>query len=318
MKSNSFTDQLGQKVSWEAFGFNSFHRPALTQARGFWPKTQGVISNQLTTAVCSSRRPSLLTCVNADVYKIKPLADTATESTLSSYLSSGASSWFCGTYHSPPEQASCHSCWWAEGAVWVWGPGSSTRANLQRTSGYLSYLMHIYNAHTHRHTRVKKALSMKKSRFLSMHFKMGSAWPASAGWNGPDPVRFFTGRAGTLQRTRQRDSGLTEQQHRRRLVSFKWTNLHCTSEEQKLLLRVSQHSQSRLQSSDETIWPKVPETPCLFNVLHTVDHKRSCYFDWAPTSWWVATVRKYLPLQTVCPTADWPISHEVKVSKFYL
>lgn len=56
----------------------------------------------------------------------------------------------------------------------------------------------------------------------------------------------------------------------------------------------------------------------LFNVLHTVDRKRSCYFDWAPTSWWIATVPKYLPLQTVCPTADWPISHEVKVSKFYL
>lgn len=273
MKSNSFADQLGQNVSWEVFGFNSFHRPALTQARGFRPKTQDVISNQLTSTVCSPWRPSLLTCANADVYEIKPLADTATESTLSSYLSSGASSWFCGTYHSPPEQASCRSCWWAEGAVWVWGPGSSTRANLQRTSGYLSYLMHIYNAHTHRHTRVKKALSMKKSRFLSTHFKMGSAWPASAGWNGPDPVRFFTGRAGTLQGKRQRDSGLTEQQHGRRLVSFKVqvymfrfflcifkrTNLHCTSEEQKLLLRVSQHRHSRLQSSDETVWPKVAQ-----------------------------------------------------------
>lgn len=136
-----------------------------------------------------------------------------------SYLSSGASSWFCGTCHWPPEQASCRSCWWVEGAVWVWGPGSSTRANLQRTSGYLSYLMRMYNAHTHthRHTRVKKALSMKKSCLLiSMHLKMSSAWPASAGWNGPDPVRFFTGRAGTLQQKRQKDSGLTEQQHRGR------------------------------------------------------------------------------------------------------
>lgn len=94
----------------------------------------------------------------------------------------------------------------------------------------------VYTTHTHRHTRVKKALSMKKSGFLSMHFKMSSAWPASAGWNGPDPVRFFTGRAGTLQQ--------------KRLISFKvrfyrfscfmhfpkWTNLHCTLEEQKLRL----------------------------------------------------------------------------------
>lgn len=73
------------------------------------------------------------------------------------------------------------------------------------------------HTHTHRHTRVKKALSMKKSCLLiSMHLKMSSAWPASAGWNGPDPVRFFTGRAGTLQQKRQNDSGLTEQQHRGR------------------------------------------------------------------------------------------------------
>lgn len=37
-----------------------------------------------------------------------------------------------------------------------------------------------------------------------------AAWPASAGWKGPDPVRFFTGRAGTLQRKGQKDNVNTE------------------------------------------------------------------------------------------------------------
>lgn len=67
-----------------------------------------------------------------------------------------------------------------------------------------TWCVYTTHTHTHRHTRVKKALSMKKSCLLiSMHLKMSSAWPASAGWNGPDPVRFFTGRAGTLQQKRQ-------------------------------------------------------------------------------------------------------------------
>lgn len=87
----------------------------------------------------------------------------------------------------------------------------------------------ICTTHTHRHTRVKKALSMKKSFFSKHAFKKTkqknnktiAVWPASAGWNGPDPVRFFTGRAGTLQKRRQKDSRLMRQQHRRRIISFK-------------------------------------------------------------------------------------------------
>lgn len=38
-------------------------------------------------------------------------------SSVPSYLSSGAFSWFCGACHWSLAQASCHSCWWVVGAV---------------------------------------------------------------------------------------------------------------------------------------------------------------------------------------------------------
>lgn len=67
-----------------------------------------------------------------------------------SHLFSGASSWSCDACRWSQAQASCHSCWWVVGAGWVWGPWSGKPADLQRTSGYLSYLMQMYK--THRHT----------------------------------------------------------------------------------------------------------------------------------------------------------------------
>lgn len=85
-----------------------------------------------------------------------------------SYLSSGAFSWFCGACHWSLAQASCRSCWWGVGVVWAWGPESGKPADLQRTSGYLSYLMHMYSTHTHTHTNTEEW----KKHWLWMSFKI--------------------------------------------------------------------------------------------------------------------------------------------------
>ncbi len=140
------------------------------------------------------------------------------------YLSSGASSWFCAACRWSPAPASCRSCWWGVDAEWVWGPESGKLADLQRTSGYLSYLMHMYsthtntNTHTHIYTEEWKSTDclslgsirrhltlMTKRTFLAVVYAVNVVWPASAGWTGPDPVRFFTGRAGTLREGRNND-----------------------------------------------------------------------------------------------------------------
>lgn len=219
--SNSSTDQLGQKVSWEVFGFNSFRRPALAQARGVRPKNASrdfkpadyrslfvptTVSVNMCQRWCPQDKNRLQTPQQQALFLL-----TSPQVLLLGFAA-----------HTIHPQDRLHVAL-VDGWRVQYGFGGPGQAHGQTCSAHQDtcHTWCMYTTHTHRHTRVKKALSMKKSRFLSMRFKMGSAWPASAGWNGPDPVRFFTGRAGTLQRTRQKDSGLTEQQHRRRLVSFK-------------------------------------------------------------------------------------------------
>lgn len=75
---------------------------------------------------------------------------------LASHLSSGVFSWFCGACRWSLARASCRSCWWAVGAGWAWGHESGKPADLQRTSGYLSYLMHMHSMHTHIHTKTEE------------------------------------------------------------------------------------------------------------------------------------------------------------------
>lgn len=192
----AFTDQLGEKVWREVFGLNSFHRPALTQARGFQPPPPAKkgISNQLNHSLV------VLTTVSGNMIpKQKVLLGLLTSPQV---LLLGFAA------HTVDPQNRLHVTL-ADGWGVQYGFGGPGQAHGQTCSAHQDtcHTWCVYTTHTHIDTQERKKLyQWGNGVFLSMLLKiMSSARPASAGWNGPDPVRFFTGRAGTLQQKRQKE-----------------------------------------------------------------------------------------------------------------